>query len=199
MLTKLKPRQIIGLAAIVVFGGIIVMRLTQPSEREIMEQRLASLPSISAPAEIPALAPVTLPSLPPVTLPLFTVPRSATSEASGKALWELSGVDYYNVGSQAAKDDLYCAGVLRAEFDAIKADAHPDKMSILIRDSQALDETGIARLRAENAIQESGAGASLAWGEKAAKDYAANAMRIPVAACTRRAAALSDVVEEAAK
>ena len=60
---KLKPRQVIGLAAIVVFGGIMVMTLTRPSEREVMEQRLASAPLISAPTELPALPPVTLPSL----------------------------------------------------------------------------------------------------------------------------------------
>jgi len=195
---KLKPRQVIGLAAIVVFGGIMIMRFTQPSEREIMEQRLANLPSISVPTEIPAF--------PPVTLPSMTIPTAPTSvlgtnsgDTNGRATWELSGIDYYNLGSQAAKDDLYCAGVLRAEFDAIKADAHPDKMSILIRDGQALDEAGIARLKAEKALKESGGGASLAWGDKAAKDHAANALRISVVACTQRAAALSDVVEAAGK
>jgi hypothetical protein len=190
---KLKPRQVIGLAAIVVFGGIMIMRFTQPSEREIMEQRLASLPSISVPTEIPALPPVTLPSL--------TMPSTLgdTAAASDKAIWEMSGIDYYNLGSQAARDDLYCAGVLRAEFDAIKTDAHPDRMSILLRDGLALDEAGIARLKAEKAIDESGAGASLAWGDRAAKDYAANALRLSTTACTQRAAALSTVVEQAEK
>jgi hypothetical protein len=190
---KLKPRQVIGLAAIAVFGGIMIMRFTQPSEREVMEQRLASLPSISVPTEIPALPPVTLPSLTrPSTL-------GDTAAASDKAIWEMSGIDYYNLGSQAARDDLYCAGVLRAEFDAIKTDAHPDRMSILLRDGLALDEAGIARLKAEKAIDESGAGASLAWGDRAAKDYAANALRLSTAACTQRAAALSTVVEQAEK
>ena len=188
---KLKPRQVIGLAAIVVFGGIMVMTLTRPSEREAMEQRLASAPLISAPTELPALPPVTLPSL--------TAPTPATGDASNTAIWELSGLDYYNLGSQAAKDDLYCAGVLRAEFDAIKADAHPDRMSILLRDVLALDEAGLAKLKAEKAIDNAGAGASLAWTDKAAKDHAAGALRIPVATCTQRAAALSDVVEQAGK
>ena len=41
---KLKPRQMIGLVAIVVFGGGMICASTQPSEREVMEQRLASLP-----------------------------------------------------------------------------------------------------------------------------------------------------------
>ena len=189
MLNSLKPRQVIGLVAIVVFGGIMVISLTQPGEREIMEQRLASMPSTSAPTEIPAL--------PPVNLPAFTASRSATGAAGETAISELSGVDYDNLGSQAAKDDLYCAGVLRAEFEAIKADAHPDRISILLRDGQALDEAGIARLRSEKAIVDAGAGASLAWGNKAAKDHAANALRIPVAACTQRATTLSAIVEAA--
>lgn len=187
---KLKPRQVIGLAAIVVFGGILIFTLVRPSERQIMEQRLANLPSISTPAEIPAL--------PPVTLPSVSAP-GATPGSSGQAIWELSGIDYYNLGSQAARDDLYCAGVLGAEFEATKANAHPDRMSILIRDGLALDEAGLARLKAEKAIDDAGAGASLAWGDKAAKDYAANALRISVAACTQRAASLSDVVEDAGK
>jgi hypothetical protein len=189
MLNRLKPRQVIGLVAIVVFGGIMVMSLTQPGEREIMEQRLANMPLISVPTEIPAL--------PPVNLPAFTASTSATGGAGGKAISELSGVDYDNLGSQAAKDDLYCAGVLRAEFEAIKADAHPDRISILLRDGQALDAAGTARLKSEKAIEDAGAGASVAWGDKAAKDHAANALRIPVAACTQRATALSDIVEAA--
>lgn len=188
---KLKPRQVIGLAAIVVFGGITVMTLTRPSEREVVEQRLSSLPSVSVPTEIPALPPVTMPSL--------TAPTSSAGDANDKAIWELSGVDYYDLGSQAAKDDLYCAGVLRAEFDAIKADAHPDRMSILLRDGLALDEAGLAKLKAEKAVDDAGAGASLAWADKASKDHAAGVLRIPVATCTQRAAALSDVVEQAGK
>lgn len=190
---KVKPRQVIGLAAIAVFGGILIVTLVRPSERETMEQRLASLPSLNAPASLPALPPASLPSLSMPATP------TAGADTSGKAMWELSGIDYYSLGSQAAKDDLYCAGVLSAEFEATKADAHPDRMSILIRDGRALDEAGLARLRSENAIDNSGAGASLAWADKAAKDYAASTLRISVADCTKRAAALSDSVEEVGK
>jgi hypothetical protein len=185
---KLKPRQLIGLVAIVVFGGGLIWRAMQPSEREVMEQRLASLPSISAPTDLPAL--------PPVTLPPLTTPTVTTGHPEGdKALWELSGIDYFTLGSQAARDDLYCAGVLSAEFEAIKAGGHPDRMSILIRDSRALDDAGLAKLKAENAIDNAGAGASLAWADRAARDYDANALRLSVADCTQRAAALADVTE----
>lgn len=186
---KLHPRQIIGLVAIVVFGGGMIWRLTQPSESEIMAQRIASLPRLNDTIQMP--------DLPPVDLPSYTVPTAPAlnADSSGKAIWELSGVDYYSLGSQAAKDDLYCAGVLRAEFEAVKADVHPDKMSILIRDSQALDDAGLAKLKAENAVTDSGAGASLAWTDKAAKDYAAGALRISADDCTKRALALATVTE----
>ena len=33
---KLKPTQIVGVVAIIVFGGGMIFRMTQPSEREIM-------------------------------------------------------------------------------------------------------------------------------------------------------------------
>lgn len=69
---KLQPRQMIGLVAIVVFGGGMLFRLTQPSEREIMERRIASLPTISPsmePLELPRVEiPVTGPIAPPITL-----------------------------------------------------------------------------------------------------------------------------------
>lgn len=184
---KLHPRQVIGLAAIVVFGGGMIWRMTQPSESEIMAQRIASLPRLNDTIQIP--------DLPPVNLQSYTVPAEPTLSADGgdKAIWELSGIDYYSIGSQAAKDDLYCAGVLRAEFEAVKADVHPEKMSILIRDSQALDDAGLARLKAENAVTDNGAGASLAWTDKAAKDYAASALRISADDCTKRALALAIV------
>jgi len=188
---KLKPRQVIGLVAIVVFGGMMIWRLQQPSESEIIAQRIASLPRLNDTLAIPGLPPVELYSATPPSIPAL----GGASAGSDKAIWELSGIDWYNTGSQAAKDDLYCAGVLRAEFDAIKADAHPDRMSILIRDGEALDDAGLAKLQGEKAVETSGAGASLAWGDKAAKDYAANALRISVDDCTKRAAALSDVTE----
>jgi hypothetical protein len=69
---KLKPTQWIGLAAIMVFGGGMIFRMTQPSEREIMEKRLASLPTITTPpVEIPMpdLSGINTTAMPPGTLP----------------------------------------------------------------------------------------------------------------------------------
>lgn len=188
---KLGPRQMIGLAAIVVFGGILVMRLTQPSEREIMEKRLASLPSISVPE--PQLPPLQL-DLPSVTGP--AAPASALGTDGGstdtRKIYELSGIDYFAKGSQAAKDDLYCSGVLSAEFNVRINDSHPDKASLLLRDHEALDRAGIDKLIAEGVTTEqASAGYSLAYGDKAETDYNASTLRIPVADCTARAAALN--------
>jgi hypothetical protein len=194
---KLKPRQIIGLVAIVVFGGGLIWRLTQPSESEIIAQRMASVPRLNDTIQIPDLPPVDLPSF-TVTAPASEL-GTAGGDTSGKAVWELSGIDYYSIGSQAAKDDLYCAGVLSAEFSARISEGDPDKMSILLRDSEALKHSGIGKLKTEGkADDDNWAGFTLAWSDKAEKDYAGTALRIPVADCTRRAAALAGV-EEAGK
>lgn len=89
-------------------------------------------------------------------------------------------------GSQAAKDDLYCAGVISAEFDH-KKDQHPDEMSKQIAAMRALDEAGLAKLRAEQvATADNGAGFSLAFTAKANADYEAGKLRVPFAECMKR-------------
>ena len=183
---KLQPRQIIGLVAIAVFGGGLIFRLTQPSEREIMEQRIASLPTITT----------TMPELPPLDLTVPVAPLDLNAPASSSAfdtpVWMIGDhPDYFNVGSQAAKDDMYCSGVLGAEFNVRIKDSHPDLASLLLRDHQALDRAGLDKLIAEGTTrQEASAGFSLAYGDKGEKDLAANTLRISVADCTARAAAL---------
>lgn len=185
---QLKPRQLIGLAAIAVFGSMLVFRLTQPSEREIMEKRLASLPTITVPA--PELPPLQL-DIPTITAPDTVLGTNTSGTTDTRKIYELSGIDYFAKGSQAAKDDMYCSGVLSAEFAVRINDSHPDLASILLRDHQALDRAGIDKLVAEGVTTEqASAGYSLAYGDKAEADYAANTLRIPVAACTARAAAL---------
>lgn len=189
---KLNSRQIIGLAAIVVFGAAAIWRFTQPSEREIMERRLASLPSPSALLETPDFPIATLPPVNIPTAPDLALDNAAGSSGSDRPIWELSGIDHYNLGSQAAKDDLYCAGVLNAEFDAIVATAHPDKSSLLLRDLQALEAAGVAKLKAEgHADDQTWAGFTLAWADKARKDHTGQTLRLSVADCTARANALA--------
>ncbi len=185
---KLHPRQIIGLFAIVVFGGGMIFRLTQPSEREVMEKRLASLPSFTT----------TIAGLPPLdlTMPTPVPPFDLNAPATGSTVDTPIGMmgnppDDFNLGSQAAKDDMYCSGVLSAEFSIRINDSHPDKASLLLRDHQALGRAGLDKLIAEGVTTEqASADFSLAYDDKGEKDYAANTLRISVADCTARAAAL---------
>lgn len=192
---KLKPTQIVGLIAIVVFGGGMIFRLTQPSEREVMEQRLASLPRIEVPApEFP------MPDL-STTTPVITPPSApGTGSASPSPSFTVPGEpDYLAIGSQAAKDDLYCSGVLSAEFDAKiavkfdpkKPETHPDNIVPLMDMQKKLDTAGIAKLKAEG-LTDGGnwANFTLPYGDKAEADYKANTLRIPVATCVARATPL---------
>jgi len=184
---KLKPTQIVGLIAIIVFGGGMIFRMTQPSEREIMEKRLASLPRVEVPApEFP------MPDLSSINTTV-TAPESALG--SGSASTPPAPVtpekDYTLLGSQDARDDLYCGGVVSAEFDArIKTD-HPDKVVPLIEAQKKLESAGIRKLRAEGVSKDGDwAFFTNAHGEKAHADYASGAMRIPVATCVERASKL---------
>jgi len=188
---KLQPRQLIGLAAIVVFGGGLIFRLTQPSEREIMEKRLASLPRIEIPAPKIELPPLQL-DMPTITPPTIVLGTGGAATTDTRKIYEMDGVNYFAKGSQAAKDDMYCSGVLGAEFNVRINDSHPDKASMILRDHEALDRAGLKKLVAEGVTTEqASAGYSLAYSDKAQTDYDASALRISVADCTARAAALN--------
>jgi hypothetical protein len=184
---KLKPTQVVGLVAIVVFGGGMIFRLTQPNEREIMAQRLASLPTISSPApEFP------MPDLPSITS--VTPPQIALDAGTGVPLSSYTPPpekDYLVIGSQAAKDDFYCSGVLGAEFNVkIKTD-HPDKVAPLFDMQKKLDSAGVEKLKVEKLSDgKDWAYFTGAYGDKAEADYAANVLRIPVATCVERASKL---------
>lgn len=180
---KLKPRQIIGLGAIVIFGGILVMRLTQPSEKERMDRVLASLPSISAPQGAigypqPELTLPTVPSMPDLDLPASVMP-------------EAPEVDYAARGSQAARDDLYCAGMLEAHFSTILEKDGVTKAGVNLEHSRMLAGAGVEKLRAE------GFAGDIDWvayanahDELALADYAAGTPRLALATCEARGAAL---------
>jgi hypothetical protein len=178
---KLKPTQIVGLVAIVVFGGGMIFRLTQPSEREIMEQRMASLPRVEIPAvEIP------IPDL------QYTTPTTLGSGAlpTLSAPVELA-INYTAVGSQDARDDLYCDAALNAEFDKVVATGNPDASSALLKESSRLRGAGLAKLRTEGASTgDDWAFFTSAYRDLATPDHAAGKLRIAVAACKARAAAL---------
>lgn len=194
---KLKPTQIVGLIAIIVFGGGMIFRMTQPSEREVMAQRIASLPTISAPTvEFP------MPDLSGINTPVITPPSALGAAAPGApaAAFTVPGEpDYLAIGSQAARDDLYCSGVLGAEFDAKiavpfdpkKPETDPDNIVPLMDMQKKLDTAGIAKLKAEG-LTDGGnwANFTLPHGDKAEADYKARTLRIPVATCVARAAPL---------
>ncbi len=181
---KLKPTQVFGLGAIVIFGGMTIFRLTQPSEREIMERRLASLPSISAPS-----GPI---EFPPVDLPTITALDAPGAPSSSPALADTTpATDYLALGSQDARDDLYCAGMLRAHFNPLLKSDGPTHAGEILEYTRILAGSGVTKLRAQ------GLAADLEWvyfdtahDDKAKADHAANTPRISTDACEARGKAL---------
>ncbi|HVY89938.1 MAG TPA: hypothetical protein VG942_13795 [Hyphomonadaceae bacterium] len=156
---KLRPTQIVGLIAIVVFGGILAFTLLKPHDPDLLPSgiRLSELPRIDA------------------TPPLDTTPPPE------KPL---------EVGSQDARDDLYCSGIVfETQLAGMGGDIAENQKRI---DAYgALAEGGRAKLIAEKAVTESNAVVvGNAWARKAKEDYEAKALRIPLAECLKRPAAL---------
>jgi hypothetical protein len=97
-------------------------------------------------------------------------------------------------GSQDARDDLYCAGVLIA--------AHPAPMEALVPVEQArvergqtnaliIGETGIQKLIREGAAVSAQASQILnAWADVAGQDFVGGRLRLSVETCTQRAEAI---------
>jgi hypothetical protein len=156
---KLRPTQIAGLGAIVVFGGILIVTLMRgPRDPDLLPSgvRISDLPNISAPA-------------------IDTTPLPADPMA---------------IGSQEAKDDLYCSGVVFAK--QTEATGTPPEQAERERNAYAaLAEGGRAKLIAEAIVKEDGAiAAGNAWAAKAREDFRAGSPRLSFEACMARAAAL---------
>lgn len=101
------------------------------------------------------------------------------------------------VGSQEAKDDLYCAGVIFAANPSPDSALNPTDEAVL-RKAQALGimlaEAGINKLVIEKAAHAThSALISDAYAAAAAKDFDANTPRISLDACNARAKALPPV------
>lgn len=161
---KLRPLQIVGVIAIVVFGGILAMQLMQP-KRDPMELpsgvNLRDLPSPGAPAP---------------TLPTPAAP----------------GGDLLAIGSDGAKDDLYCSGVIFA-FHQTQPDAATDDAQARREAIVALAEAGVGKLKTEGvATDATSAGIADAHALKAAQDFDAQTLRITEPDCLLRAAAVID-------
>lgn len=163
---KLRPLQIVGLIAIVVFGGILAVQLTQP-KRDPMQLpsglNLRDLPSPDIAAPTPALP---------------TVPT-----APG---------DLLAIGSDGAKDDLYCSGVIFA-FHQTQPDAATDDAQARREAIVALAESGVGKLKSEGVAADA-ASASIADAHalKAAQDFDTQTLRISESDCLVRAAAVID-------
>jgi hypothetical protein len=154
------PRQFVGLAAIVVFGGILAFNLTRPKPE-----------TFKVPGAVP-LADV------PVTSPL---PGQMTVHIAEDPL---------TVGSDAAKDDLYCSGILftghKATGDIASPQARSRRNAVIV-----LAEAGVARLIAEGAATpEATAAIADAQANRAEADTRAGTPRLSPADCNARAAAL---------
>jgi hypothetical protein len=154
---KLKPTQWLGLAAIIVFGGILVWTL------------------LPKPAPAIEAAPMPAPEQPAQSEPAPVAPPA----------------DPLAVGSQEAKDDLYCSGLI---FAIHRANAH-DSLSAAADKRRAdvikLAGAGVAKLKAEGVASDATTGAIAdAHSEKAMDDLDKASLRVPYETCVARADAL---------
>jgi len=178
---KLKPRQIIGLGAIVVFGGILVATLMRPKPDPY------SLPNGIPFSSLPS--PVT----PEIEFPMPDLQYTTPLPPGGAPAPMLSApaIDYTTLGSQSARDDLYCAGTLNAEFNVVFKTGTPDAAAAMLDDAQSLKGAGLAKLKTEGASTgDDWAFFTLAYDALAEADHAAGKLRISAADCAARAAAL---------
>lgn len=101
------------------------------------------------------------------------------------------------VGSQDAKDDLYCAGVIFAENPSPPNALNPTDEAVLRKAQMlgiALAESGINKLVIEKAAHAThGALISDAYASQAAKDMKAGKPRISLDDCNARAKALPPI------
>jgi hypothetical protein len=101
------------------------------------------------------------------------------------------------VGSQDARDDLYCAGVIFAENPSPPNALNPTDEAVLRKAQMlgiALAESGINKLVVEKAAHAThGALISDSYATQAAKDMKAGNLRISLDDCTARARALPPI------
>jgi len=151
---KLTPRQIIGLVAIVVFGGVFVWQLTQPNDP-------------------------------------FSVPSAVTSDGSSVTLPVIPSPNVPGyllaLGSEDARDDLYCSGLLYAAYGA-RGDSFSPEAQTQREQVVALAQSGVDKLVAEGVADRTRTAAIAdAHSAEAAKDLAAGLPRMTIDACRARA------------
>jgi hypothetical protein len=169
---KLRPLQIVGLFAVVVFGGYLIYTLTAPKPDPFVVPGAASLSEPAAPiiaAEAPAPAPAPEDELPAIDRPL-------------------------EVGSQEARDDLYCSGLLFAANPAPMEALTPVEEGRIFKarmQAMALAQAGVEHLLNEKVAHVTQTGRIAdAWAEAAADDIQTGDHKISLEECTQRAEAL---------
>jgi hypothetical protein len=160
---QLKPRQVVGLVAIVVFGGILAWTLAKPKRD---------------PSTIPGTLRIDIASTTPTPSPTAT-PSAAIPLAA----------DLMSVGSQAAKDDLYCAGIVYTTHRAKPGSPQQSEKDLDLITALAL--AGADKLIAESvATNVTTAKIADAHTAQAETDLAAGKPRLTLAQCRKRAEAL---------
>jgi hypothetical protein len=155
---KLRPLQWVGLAAIIVFGGILIWTLMPKPA-----------PAIAVIAAAPAAQPPAAPE-----------PAQPAPPAEPLA-----------VGSQDAKDDLYCSGLIFAVHSANAHDTLSPAADKRRADVVKLAEAGVNKLKAEGVATDATSGAIAdAHSAKASEDLDRSNLRIPYETCVARADAI---------
>ena len=153
---KLRPVQIVGVGAVIVFGGYLAWTLIKGRrDPDLLPSgvRISTLPSIGAD-------------------PVDTTPLPAAPLAQG---------------SQDAKDDLYCSGLVFSEAMESLDAAKTSKLGDIYA---ALAQSGRAKLIAEGVVKDAGAiAAGNAWSEKARADFKTKKPAIGLENCLKRPAA----------
>jgi hypothetical protein len=162
---KLRPTQIVGLVGIVVFGSYLAWRVMQPERDPMILPSGVNLRDLPSPSAL-----VTQPDIPVIVSDLMAV----------------AVADPLDAGSQEAKDDLYCSGVVFAVRndggDPLSAEAQQRRDLVIL-----LAEAGVKKLVAEGvATLATTAPIADAHAAVARADHEAGTLRIPVEACLAR-------------
>lgn len=123
-----------------------------------------------------------------------SAPETPAPPAADASAIPPAPADPLAVGSQEAKDDMYCSALIYAENPDV-SDALAPVDEAVLRKAQALGfvigEAGINKLVAEKAIHATHARAVAdAYADRVAKDMQAKTLRITLDACNKRAAAV---------
>ncbi len=175
---KLRPLQIVGLVAIVVFGGILVYTLTKPKPDPFV-----------VPGAVPVTETVNTPALGEVTMPGTSETLPAQPEEPPAPIDKP-----LEVGSQEIRDHLYCAALLEAA-NPVPTDAlNPTDEGRIFKarmQAMSLRLVGSAMLVEEKAAHETQVDrVADAWAQIGIRDIEAGDPKISLEECGERADAL---------